>query len=203
MHRMMEVTEKLKRYKIIRDAVFILILISSLYSCSWITAEKNTLYPWEETKKQLLAWATSEKTKVDKGTLKNSEYWTEFYQKAMELRPDLDDFRYFANEMTKVSRIFEEGKITKEQFEDKHRQLTALLAQEEDRRGKIFPSTGINELNEAKLFRCYRKSLFLGYVNDLQRRLNAAGPQFSSSHCAFFGDSIQCTAQNPFFKLGS
>ena len=200
---MIEVMRNSNIYKIMREAVFFLILISSLYSCSWITAEKNTLYPWEERKKQLLAWATSEKTKVDKGTLKNSEYWTEFYQKAMELRPDLDDFRYFANEMTKVSRIFEEGKITKEQFEDKQRQLTALLAQEENRRGKIFSSTGINELNEAKLFRCYRKSLFLGYVNDLQRRLNAAGPQFSSSHCAFFGDSIQCTSQNPFFKLGS
>ena len=200
---MIEVMRNSNIYKIMREAVFFLILISSLYSCSWITAEKNTLYPWEERKNQLLAWATSEKTKVDKGTLKNSEYWIEFYQKAMELRPDLDDFRYFANEMTKVSRIFEEGKITKEQFEDKQRQLTALLAQEENRRGKIFSSTGINELNEAKLFRCYRKSLFLGYVNDLQRRLNAAGPQFSSSHCAFFGDSIQCTSQNPFFKLGS
>jgi len=200
---MIEVMRNSNIYKIMREAVFFLILISSLYSCSWITAENNTLYPWEERKKQLLAWATSEKTKVDKGTLKNSEYWIEFYQKAMELRPDLDDFRYFANEMTKVSRIFEEGKITKEQFEDKQRQLTALLAQEENRRGKIFSSTGINELNEAKLFRCYRKSLFLGYVNDLQRRLNAAGPQFSSSHCAFFGDSIQCTSQNPFFKLGS
>jgi hypothetical protein len=200
---MMEVTEKLKRYKILREAVFSLILISSLYGCSWITGGQSTLYPWEERKEQFLTWATSEKIKVDKGTLKNSEYWTEFYLKAMELRPDLDDFRFFANEMIKVSRIFEEGKITKEQFEDKHRQLTALLAREENRRGKIFPSSrSINELNEAELFTCYRKSLFLGYVNDLRRQLNAAGPQFSSNHCTFFGNSIQCTAQNFFFELG-
>jgi len=200
--QMMGVTEKLKIYKIIGEAVFFLILMSSLHSCRGIETGWS-IYPWEEKKEQILAWSTSEKTKVDNGTLKDSEYWKQFYQKSIELRPDLDDFLYFAVEMIKVSRIFEEGKITKEQFEDKHRQLTALLAQEENRRGKIFSSTGINELNEEKLFRCYRKSFFLGYVNDLQRRLNAAGPQFSSSHCAFFGDSIQCTSQNPFFKLGS
>ena len=200
---MMGVTEKLKRYKIREKAVFFLILMSSLYSCRGIGMEESTLYPsWDVRKKQILVWATSEKTKVDRGTLKNSEYWKQFYQKSIVLRPDLDDFLYFADEMIKVSRIFEEGKITKEQFEDKHHQLTALLAQEENRRANMHSSSrGANafENYEIELFSKYRKSLFLTYVNDLQRQLNAAGPQFSSSHCAFFGDSIQCTTQNPPF----
>ena len=198
----MGVTEKFKRYKISRKAVFFLILMSSLYSCSRLGMEEGTLYSsWEGREKQILVWATSEKTKVDRGTLKNSEYWTQFYQKSIELRPDLDDFLYFADEMIKVSRIFEEGRITKEQFEDKHRQLTALLAREENRRAKMLsPSQIIMYENlEAGLFYCYRGSLFLDYVNDLRRQLNAAGPQFSISHCAFFGDSVQCTTQNPRF----
>ena len=200
---MMGVTEKLKRYKIREKAVFFLILMSSLYSCRGIGMEESTLYPsWDVRKKQILVWATSEKTKVDRGTLKNSEYWKQFYQKSIVLRPDLDDFLYFADEMIKVSRIFEEGKITKEQFEDKHHQLTTLLAQEENRRANMHSSSrGANafENYEIELFSKYRKSLFLTYVNDLRRQLNAAGPQFSSSHCAFFGDSIQCTTQNPPF----
>ena len=137
---MMRVTEKLKKYVKRREAVFFLILLSSLYSCIGIGREKGILYPTEERKKQILTWATSEKTKVDRGTLKNSEYWKQFYRKSIEMRPDLDDFLYFANEMIKVSRIFEEGKITKEQFEDKHRQLTALLAREENRRAQMFSS---------------------------------------------------------------
>ncbi len=192
---MMRVTEKLKKYVKRREAVFFLILLSSLYSCIGIGREKGILYPTEERKKQILTWATSEKTKVDRGTLKNSEYWKQFYRKSIEMRPDLDDFLYFANEMIKVSRIFEEGKITKEQFEDKHRQLTALLAREENRRAQMFSLSRMNDY-EAGVFYAYLGSLFLDYLNDLQRQLNAAGSQFESSHCAFFGDRIQCTTQD-------
>ncbi len=152
-------------------------------------------YPWEERKKQILEWESSEKTKVDRGTLKNSEYWKQFYRKSIELRPDLDDFLYFAGEMIKASRIFEEGKITKEQFEDKHRQLAALLAREENRRATILYPGG----DEGQRFTLYLESLFWGYFNDIQKQLNAAGPEFSISHCDFFGDSIQCTSQDPPF----
>ena len=204
MHRVMRVTEKPKTYKIRRETVFLLILMSILNNCGGVGMTKSTpSYPWKEKKEKILAWATSEKTEVDKGTLKNSEYWKQFYQKSIELRPDLDDFLFFANEMIKVSRIFEEGKVTKEQFEDKHRQLTALLAQEEDRRAKRLSFLGVDSNNyinyERGLFIVYRESLFLDYVTDLRRQLNAAGPQFSISHCAFFGDSIKCTTQNPSF----
>ena len=202
----MGVTEKPKRYKIRREIVFFLILMSILYSCGGI-GMKNSIPspyppPWEESKKQILVWAASEKTEVDRGTLRNSEYWKQFYLKSIELRPDLDDFLYFANEMIKVSRIFEEGKITKEQFEDKHRQLTALLAQEENRRAKVLSAPSITNYYvnyERALFYCHFDSLFLAYINDLKRQLKAAGPQFSSRHCAFFDDSIKCTTQNPPF----
>ena len=138
---------------------------------------------------------------MDRGTLKNSEYWKQFYRKSIVLRPDSDHFLYFADEMIKVWRIFEEGKIKKEQFEDKRRQLTALLAQEENRRAPMLSASRMNIFRDydAELFTWYRTSLFLGYVNDLRKQLNAAGPQFSISHCAFFGDSIQCTSQDPPF----
>ena len=189
-------TKKLKRYKITREAVFFLILVSSLCSCSWIGTEKESLYPsWDERKKQILVWSNSEKSKVDRGTLENSEYWKQFYQKSLELRPDLDNFLCFSNEMIKVSRIFEEGKITKEQFEDKRRQLTALLAQEESRRTAKIRSLGMRDYDEI-VFTLNGGSLFSGYFNDLRIQLSAAGPQFSSSHCAFFGDSIQCTTKD-------
>jgi len=204
--RMIGVTEKPRRYKIRRETVFFLILMSILCSCGGTEVKNNTPYPypWEKSKKQILAWATAEKTKVDGGALKNSEYWRQFYQKTIELRPDLDDFLYFANEMIKVSMIFEEGKITKEQFEDKHHQLTVLLAQEERRRAKEVYDAKISLYGlwgnyEVALFTSYRASLFVHYVNDLREQLKAAGPQFSSSHCTFFGDSIKCTTQNPYF----
>ena len=188
---------KLKRFTIRREVIFFLILINSLYGCSAITGEERS-YPnpsWGERKKQILEWESSEKNNVDRGTLKNSEYWKQFYRKSIVLRPDSDHFLYFADEMIKVSRIFEEGKITKEQFEDKHRQLAALLAREENRRGKILYPGG----DEGQRFTLYRESLFVGYVNDLRKQLNAAGPQFSISHCDFFGDGIQCTTQDPPF----
>ena len=192
----MKVQGGFRIYKVMRTAVCFLIVLANLYSCRGIQTELSD-YPWEEKKQQILAWATSERTKVDNGTLRESAYWIQFYQIAIALRPDLDDFRYFAVEMIKVSRIFEEGKITKEQFEDKQRQLIALLDQEEDRRAMRMPFRSRNY--EALLFTCYRESLFLTYVSDLRMQLREAGPQLSSSHCAVFGDTIQCTDQEPYF----
>ncbi len=197
---MMRVTEKIKQYFIIRKAVFFFILLSTLCSCSGIGMETSTLYPSEGRKKQILAWAAHEKAKVDEGTIKNSEYWILFYQKSIELRPDLDDYLYYANEMIKASRIFEEGKITEEQFNDTYRQLSAVLAKEEARRERMLHlTTSSYETYEADFFYGYRGSLFLVYINDLEKRLYAAGPQFSISQCDFFGDSIQCTSQKPPF----
>jgi hypothetical protein len=191
-------TEKLNRCKIVRAAVFFLVLMSNFYGCNGLGTVKDALYPsWGGRKAQIMAWAASEKTKVDRGMLKHSEYWKEFYRKSLELRPDLDDFLCFAHEMIKVSSIFEEGMITQEQFEDKCRQLSDLLAQEEDRRAKM-QSLGRVDY-EARLFTLYRGSLFLRYVDDLRGRLNAAGPQYSVNRCALFGGSIQCTSQPPPF----
>lgn len=126
---------RLHRFTIRREFIFFLILISSLCSFRIITnTEKDIIDPsWGERKKQILSWASSEKRKVDEGTLRNSEYWKQFYRKSIELRPDLEDFLWFANEMIKVSMIFEEGKISKQQFEDKQREPTDLLAREEKR----------------------------------------------------------------------
>ena len=190
---------KFMQYKsMIKKTFFFLILIGSVYGCSEIGTGKSTLYPsWEGRKARIMVWAGSEKTKVDKGTLKNSEYWKQFYRTSLRLRPDLDDYLCYASEMIKVSRIYEEGKITQEQFEDKCRQLAALLDQEEDRRANMRSLGRVDY--EANLFTFYRTSLFLDYLNDLRERLHAAGPQFSSSRCAFFGDSIQCTIKNPPF----
>lgn len=192
---------RLKIYTIWREVVFFVILIISLYGCSVITGtQESTVYPsLGERKQQILDWANSEKTNVDSGALKNSEYWKQFYRKSIELRPDLDDFLCYANEMIKVSRIFEEGKVTKEQFEDKCRQLTTLLAQEENRRAEMLSRTRAYEDDEAALFLLYSKSLFFSYYEDLRRQLNSSGLQYSNRHCAFFGDGIQCTAQNPPF----
>ncbi len=199
--RIVEDELKLKVYAIMREFVFFFILVIALYGCSVITGKKaSTLSPsWEERKQQILDWARSEKTKVDSGSLKNSEYWRQFYQKSIELRPDLDDFLCYANEMIKISKIFEEGKITKQQFEDKQRQLSDLLAQEEKRRAEILSGTRIHEDNEAALFFFYSKSLFTGYIEDLRSQLSKTGLQLSTRNCAFFGDSVHCSDQNPFF----
>jgi len=186
-----------------RRAVSLFILISSVCSCSAIMGtEKNVLYPsWEGRKKEILVWAATERTRVDQGTLRHSDYWQHFYRKSIEMRPDLDDFLFFSSEMIKVSRIYEEGKITREQLEDKYHQLSALLAREEERRARMLSrsATYVSENMDAAFFFAYRGSLFLGYANDLREQLHAAGPQFSITQCALFGSSIQCTAQNPPF----
>jgi hypothetical protein len=175
--------------------------MSSLCGCTGTTRTENyALYPWKAKKRQILRWAASEKTRVDRGTIENSKYWEEFYRTSIELRPDLDDFLYYSAEMIKVSRIFEEGKITRKQFEDKERQLKALFAREEKRRALICDTPGLAIYDyETRLFACYSESLLLDYVNKLRTQLSAAGPQFSVSRCAFFGDSIHCTAENPPF----
>ncbi len=190
-----------ERYRIGQRAIFLLVLMSSLWGCSGILGTgKNADYPWTGKKQQILMWAASEKTKVNRGTLDNSKYWEEFYLTSIELRPDLDDFLYFSAEMFKVSRIFEEGKITRQQFEEKSRQLSAIFAREEKRRAQVCSSPSMNPHEyETILFACYRGSLFLGYVNDLRTQLSAAGRQFSVSRCALFGDSIQCATQDPLF----
>lgn len=196
-------TEKLKRSKFRRKVAFFpvcfLVLVSSLCNCSGIGTKQETLYPsWGERKKIILSWAASEKNKVDRGILKDSEYWKQFYQKSMKLRPDLDDFLCYANEMIKVSRIFEEGRITKEQFDAKQRQLAALLAMEENRRAARMNSLGVKDQEEIA-FTLRSGSFFSGYFDDLRGQIRAAGPQFSISQCAFFDDSIECTTQNPSF----
>lgn len=145
---------------------------------------------------------SSEKRKADERTLRNSEYWKQFYLKSIELRTDLDNFLWSANEMIKVSMIFEEGKISKQQFEDKQRELTDLLAREEKRRNEALlraQGRATYGYQEGERFLLYRGSLFLDYDAILRRQLDAAGPQFSISNCTFFGDSIQCAAQNPPF----
>ena len=185
-----------------RIAVLLLVmLMAGLSGCSTFREPKeSTLYPsWEWRKKEILTWAASEKTKVDQGTLTQSEYWQRFYRKSIEMRPDLDDFLFFAGEMIKISRIFEEGRITREQLEDKYRMLADLLAQEEDRRARrlTVAATYITENNEAELFYAYRGSVFLDYSRDLRLRLLAAGPQCSMSHCDFFGGRVQCTPKDP------
>ncbi|HSB32420.1 MAG TPA: hypothetical protein VLD55_12520, partial [Candidatus Sulfobium mesophilum] len=115
------------------------------------------------------------------------------------LRPDLDDFLFFSSETIKVSRIFEEGKINKAQFEEKQRQLTAILEREETRRDQKLSLTRMTIYDEdSERFYFYRESLFLGYMTTLQQQLDA-GPQFSRSHCDFFGDNIQFTEQKPPF----
>jgi hypothetical protein len=184
-----------------RKFYFALILMLGLCNCHGSMLHSSDDYPEQlETRKQhILTWATAEKAKVDEGTLKNSEYWRLFFRRAIEFRPDLDNYLFFANEMIKVSRIFEEGKITREQFEDKHRQLTALLDQEDRRRAAILSRRHILLFYEMELFYCYRDSLFRDYDNNLRRQLTQAGPQFSNTKCAVFGDSIQCTTLSPIF----
>jgi len=185
---------------------FFLILIVALCSCSGVTTrDSKEYYGQVETRKhQIWAWASGERAKVEAGTLKNSEYWKLFFKKSIELRPDLDNYLFFANEMIKVSRIFEEGKITRAQFEYKNLQLTALLNQEDSRRAAtLLPIQLLNnyELDryETALFTSYRNSLFLDYVSSLHRQLSEAGPQFSTAHCAVFENSIQCTPMDPAF----
>jgi len=184
-----------------RKFYFALILIVGLCSCQGATLKSRDYYfgQLEMRRQQIIVWATAEKAKVDEGTLKESEYWKLFFRRAIEFRPDLDNYLFFANEMIKVSRIFEEGKITREQFEDKERQLTNLLDQEDRRRAAVLSREQTLHFYEMVLFFCYRESLFRDYANNLGRQLTQAGPRFSNRDCAVFGDSIQCTTLSPLF----
>ena len=184
-----------------RKFYFALILMAGLCSCRG-TELKSRDYYFEqiETRRQhIIVWAAIEKAKVDEGTLKESEYWKLFFRRAIEFRPDLDNYLFFANEMIKVSRIFEEGKITREQLEDKHRQLTAILNQEDRRRAAVLSKQSTLQTYEKELFFAYRDSLFRAYISDLREQLTQAGPRFSSTNCAVFDGSIKCTTSSPIF----
>jgi hypothetical protein len=184
-----------------RKFYFALILMLGLCSCHAAILHSRDDYSaqLDARKQSIMSWAAVEKAKVDEGTLKNSEYWKLFFRKAIEFRPDLDNYLFFANEMIKVSRIFEEGKITREQFEDKHRQLTALLGQEDRRRAAVLLRQQTLQTYEAELFFAYRDSLFREYTSNLRKQLAQAGPQFSIRDCAVFGYNIRCTTSSPLF----
>jgi hypothetical protein len=184
-----------------RKFYFALILIFGLCSCHGEILNRRDAYSEQlDTKKQqIMTWATAEKAKVDEGTLRDSEYWTLFFRRSIEFRPDLDNYLFFANEMIKVSRIFEEGKITREQFEDKYNQLTAILDKEDRRRAAVLLRYQTLQTYEAELLFAHRNSLFREYAKNLRRQLTQAGPRFSDRDCAVFGDSIQCTTLSPLF----
>ena len=179
----------------------VLFLIVGLWNCNgYQTNGRDTYSEQLDTRKQhIIAWAAAEKSKVDAGTLRNSKYWELFFRRAIELRPDLDNYLFFANEMIKISRIFEEGKITREQFKDKERQLTDLLDKEDRRRAAVLSQEQTLYFYEMELFFFNRESLFRDYANNLRRQLTQAGPLFSIRDCAVFGDSIQCTTRSPLF----
>jgi len=176
------------------------VLIVCLVGCKDLIRDTHD-YPddLEPRLQQIQAWAASEWMKVEAGTLKDSEYWKSFYMKSIELRPDLDSYLYFAKEMIKISRIFEEGTITREQFEDRCHELSALLNEEQRRRAAALPRLDIPENYEAALFTVYRGSLFLDYMYNLQKNLSELGPQFSSDQCVLFEDGIKCTSKRPPF----
>jgi len=184
-----------------RNFFLILILTVGLCNCSGHLANSRYGYSDEiETRKEKIwTWAATEKPRVETENLKDSDYWKLFYLKVVELRPDLDHYLFFADEMIKVSRIFEEGKITREQMEEKNQQLTDLLIREDNRRDAVLSRKALLRNYELTLLTCYKKSLFREYIKNLQRQLLQAGSQFSISHCTAFGDSIQCTALNPAF----
>jgi len=181
--------------------LYALILILGLCSCHGIVLQSRDDYSrqLDTRKQQITTWATAEKARVDEGTLKRSEYWTLFFRRTIEFRPDLDNYLFFANEMIKVSRIFEEGKITREQFEDMYFQLTDLLDEEDRRRAAVLLRQHTLQSYEAELFFASRDSLFRDYASNLRRQLAEAGPQFSIKDCAIFGDSIRCTASSMIF----
>ena len=180
---------------------FALILMAALCSCRGTELKSRDYYfeQIETRRQQIIIWAAAEKAKVDEGTLKESEYWKLFFRRSIEFRPDLDNYLFFANEMIKVSRIFEEGKISREQFEDKHRQLSAILDQEDRRRAAVLSKQSTLQTYEKELFFAYRDSLFRDYISDLRKQLTQAGPHFSSRDCAVFGGSIKCTVLSPIF----
>jgi len=184
-----------------RRFYFVLILVVVLYGCAGDRTYNRDTYTQnlDTLKKQIMDWATAEKARVAEGSLKESEYWKLFFRKALELRPDLDNYLFFANEMIKVSRIYEEEKITREQFEDKYRQLSSILNQEDSRRSVVLSQIQTLHFYEMELFYCHRNSLFMDYANNLKEQLALAGSQFSFKDCAVFGDSIQCTSRSLLF----
>ena len=150
-------------------------------------------------KKEIWDWAAAEDVIVQKGEITQSEFWIFFYEKAIELRPDLDSYLFYAQEMTKVSRIFEEGKITQAQLEEKHKELIGILDEEDSRRAHILERIQSLHSYEITLFTCYRDSLFKGYTSDLRKILTQEGFKHSLNHCAVFDGSIQCTPRDPVF----
>jgi hypothetical protein len=183
------------------EVVFCVDLNTGLCSCQGVVLDSRYNYSDQlaTRKQQIMTWATAEKAKVDEGAFRNSEYWTLFYRRTIEFRPDLDNYLFFSNEMIKISRIFEEGNITREQFEDKYLQLTAILDEEDRRRSAVLLRYKTRQTYETALFFAYRDSLFREYASNLRRQLTQAGPRFSDRDCAVFGDSIQCTTLSPLF----
>ena len=142
-----------------------------------------------------MRWIGLQKAEVEAGTLKNNSYYVLLRRKILELRPDLTHYLVFADEMIKVSRLYEEGRITRKQLEQKDIELTILVAQEDNRRDAILSQKPSEYAYETAQFTLYRDSLLKEYMSTLQTRLKESGPQYSVTNCSFFEDRIICTAR--------
>jgi hypothetical protein len=181
-----------------RTVIFLLIFLLGLYGCGRLT--KVTLEdPYERDldsrRQEMSSWSRAEKAKVEAGILKNSEYYRLLHNKVLELRPDLTHYLLFTSEMVKVSRLYEEGRITRKQLEQKDIELTILVAQEDNRRDAILSQKPSEYAYETAQFTLYRDSLLKEYMSTLQTRLKESGPQYSVTNCSFFEDRIICTAR--------
>lgn len=148
-----------------------------------------------ERKQAMMRWIGLQKAEVEAGTLKNKRYYVLLRRKILELRPDLTHYLVFADEMIKVSWLYEEGRITREQLEEKDRELTALVGEEERRRAAILGRVSSAYVYETDQFTLYKTSLLKDYTSGIETRLREAGPQYSITDCTVVGDRILCATR--------
>jgi hypothetical protein len=176
--------------------ITLLFFMSSAYGCTGLVVQSHQAYSLhlDEGRKQILDWAAEERVNVDAGLLKNSDYWREFYRRTITLRPDWSNALFLADEMTKISMIFEEGKISQEQYENKYHQLYLLYEQDEAMRTNILSRPHTLHSYEVALFTCHIYSMFRVYEDGLRNQLKEADPKYTTTRCAVFEESIRCVS---------
>jgi len=183
----------------LRTIIFLTCVLLELCGCSnmaRMTFEDPYERDLDSRQQEILLWVNSEKPKVEEGTLKNSEYYRTLQIKVLQLRPDLTHYLLFAEEMGKVSELYEEGVISKQELEKRDVELTSILSRDDNRRDAILSQLpSVYEAYEIAQFTLYRDSLFTQYLSDLQTRLNKAGPQYPVTRCDVFGDRILCVTK--------
>ena len=173
----------------------IAIFISGLFllvlgSCAGQQTKETALLIQQQKDEEILNWYNSHVTMATSGKWDTVYFSARLKKTVQRLRPDLDDWLDFSNEMITASALMKQGQISLEIWNRKLKDMFALLMQEEQRRRPVLePQMTLKDYEEAE-HNLSRSSLFLDYFDTLEHLKHM---QIWAGRCTIIDSGLMCT----------